>query len=496
MGEIITLIKYDILMISNKLSKSKTSITTLFAIVVAVMFLMIYTYLTQSIYTLQSLEGSGFEHLVLVTPILMYISSVGMFVIARSTSSKEKNSDFLLSLPIRKTSIIYSKTLSSTIFNIILGFTFLLPTSILYYLKVDSNVMIIINTIICILLISFFSSGIGYLYNSFINKFILKFKFYRFIRLLLVILTFGAFLYVTNIFKVDVNTLRIPIISNIIDILIHSDMYSYLVLIAICIATLMFGVYIFSKTYGQSHNYTKTTNKVLKYSSNSQFTTLLRKEFINYSHSTVYVFQTIFGHIIMLSGAIALFFVNIEYLEIMVYCFVCFSLSLTCTTNSSISLEAENLWLIKSTPVKPQIVLLSKAAMNIILLLISSTISFVLLLLSNKLELSTTILLYILTISIGIFISFGGLLINLIFPKLKFSNESEVVKQSTAAIVSTLSFILLLVLPAIVLFYISFTLVPLTINTIIFTTICYVLLISIIFISVLYTKGIKLYNNL
>ncbi len=493
MSNVFILIKYDILSFINKMKGNKKNSSTIALVLLFSFIIVSSSILIQTIYNLESLEESGYMHLSLNYPLMLSISFIGLLIITKSTLSKEKNTDFLLSLPIKRIDIILSKTITSVSSFFLISLLFTIP-SFIYYGIITNNVLeVTINSIIVLILISLFFCGIGYLFNSFLNQFVIKFKCYKIIRLFFVLLLIFLFMGLNYSLKLNVTTLRIPIISTLIDIIISTTILEYLILFASSILSLTIGTLVFSKYYGVSASTSKNKNKELTFNTNSQLKTLVKKEFRNYFNSTMYLFQTIIGYILMIGGAIALIFINIDSPESIIYLFLCFSLSLTCTTNSSISLEGKNIWIIKSSPVDPKITLLSKALMNLIMLLITITVSFIIILFVNKIDLTTSILLYLLAILNSIFISFSGLFINLLLPKLDFKSEMEVVKQSASAVTSIFFFLIFLSLPS---FLAVIGLISIDFNLLILINISYIAIMSIVVIILTFTKGVKLFERL
>lgn len=493
MNKTLLLIKYDLISSYNSLNKKKKNTFTILTLIILSAIILASSFLFQTIEQIELLKDTEFVSLALTTPITTLVNFIALFIISKSTLSKENNTDFLLSLPIKKTSMVASKTIYSIVAYLLISLVVTIPSFIYYSIEISNTISPIINSIIVSILISCFFTGFGYLFNSFLNRFVIKFKFYKIIRMLLVTSTIGLFMFTSFSLQIDPTSLRIPVISTLVDIIINTNILEYFLLILISISSLIIGIIVFSKVYAYTPNIIKTNNTTLNYNTNSAFVTLLKKEFRNYFNSTMYLFQSIVGHILMIGLSISVFFINIDGLELMIYLILCFNLSITCTTNSSISLEGKNIWITKCAPIKTITILLSKISMNIIMLFSSVTLSFILLLISNKVEILTLILLYLFGLITSIFISCIGLSINLLLPKLDFTNETQVVKQSAASIISVLFFILFLTTPS---FLYLIGIIPLSLNYMIITNISYLLILSIITMILIRTKGTKLFEKL
>ena len=180
----------------------------------------------------------------------------------------------------------------------------------------------------------------------------------------------------------------------------------------------------------------------------SPFKALYFKEMKRYFSSPLYVLNTGIGIVMLTMGAIAIIFVDLDRLmgdpQVTaalvgnIPLFISFCIVMTCTTMASISLEGKSLWIIKSLPVEPKTVYLSKIAVNLTIaapaILDTIIIGVVL-----KLGLLQTILLVLTTAACSVFIAFYGLLINLLLPNFTWTSEVVVIKQSAACMVTIFS---------------------------------------------------------
>jgi ABC-2 type transport system permease protein len=120
---------------------------------------------------------------------------------------------------------------------------------------------------------------------------------------------------------------------------------------------------------------------------------------------------------------------------------------LTCTTHPSISLEGSSAWIMKTIPVNPFKIFLSKIMVNLTVSIPSYIIAAIMLKIYLKLNLSTFILMLIIPLLYTLFISMFGVIVNMFFVNLNWKNEITVIKQSIPAFISILFPMLLAVLP-------------------------------------------------
>lgn len=116
---------------------------------------------------------------------------------------------------------------------------------------------------------------------------------------------------------------------------------------------------------------------------------------------------------------------------------MCFCAATTCTTSPSISLEGDRLWVLRSSPLSPRDVFLGKLAVNMILLLPAVAISVIILAFSAGLSPLDLVLLFLLPSLLGLLIALFGLYANLLWPRLDYTSENAVVKQSASVMAAS-----------------------------------------------------------
>ena len=217
----------------------------------------------------------------------------------------------------------------------------------------------------------------------------------------------------------------------------------------------------------------------------------------------IYVTNTIIGPAIILLGSLAtLFFGKDEILRvleinaseeftlILVIGFLIGTTTLSCTTNSSISLEGKSLWILKSLPIKVMDIFKGKIILNLILVLpvtIIASIIFKFTLGYSYLELLYVVVLTTIYVTI---ISIIGIIANLFFPRLNWTSATQVVKQSFSVFLVMLSSLVIIGIPVITVIKFNIT----NINTIVLTSSIYLAVVLIISLIALKYIGIKKYE--
>ena len=185
---------------------------------------------------------------------------------------------------------------------------------------------------------------------------------------------------------------------------------------------------------------------------NSSIMALTKKELKRYFSSPVYMFNTIFGLLLIFVITVFLcikgdsvldMFLNSEgigdidiSMPIIYYVLVLFSCAMTSITSSSISLEGRTINITKSLPVSERDILKSKIVycyfIELPFILVSEFIFFIVF------KVSFVDILLILGIGFVMVTlsSIVGLLVNLKYPKMNASSDTEVVKQSISSMIS------------------------------------------------------------
>ena len=181
---------------------------------------------------------------------------------------------------------------------------------------------------------------------------------------------------------------------------------------------------------------------------NSPLKALYFKEIKRYFASSVYVINTSIGYIMMVVFSIAILVVGVDKIEDMLQMkgavkqfapLVLSSMCVICsTTSSSISIEGEQWWIIKSLPVKTKLVFDSKILVNLTIALPCYAVSACLLCFAVQMSLAGYLWLFLLPLLYILFSSVLGLTVNLKMPMFQWESEVVVVKQGAAVLVSML----------------------------------------------------------
>ena len=236
-----------------------------------------------------------------------------------------------------------------------------------------------------------------------------------------------------------------------------ASMYIYLLLINII--PFMLFIYFGSKYYfeiisnSKESNTKKNKKEIEVFKKNSPVKALTIKELRRYFSSPVYMFNTMFGLLLLVSLTILLCIKGNSIIDMLLsskgiegdidislsliyYILVLFSSSMTSISSSSISLEGKTINITKSLPISERDILRSKIIYPYIIelpfILLSELIFFVIF----KVNIMDMLLIFCMGIILVTLTSIIGVIVNLKYPKMNASNDTEVVKQSMSSMIS------------------------------------------------------------
>ena len=233
---------------------------------------------------------------------------------------------------------------------------------------------------------------------------------------------------------------------------------------------------------------------------------LIGREFRRYFGISIYLFNTGIGLLLLAVGAIAAVLQRDQLQHLMAQfgseaipmtaalaLTVGFILAMTQPTSCSISLEGEQLWIIKSAPLRPWELFGSKVGMQLILVFPVLAVCVPVMGWALGIPAAQNLALLAAAAAMAFCVAPMGLVVNLHFPKLDAPNPTVVVKQSAATLVGLLAGFALL-LPGAVLY----KLIPQALNGCGWLSAAAVLylLAGVLFWRFLLTRGVSMLEEL
>ena len=388
-----------------------------------------------------------------------------------------KDNDLLMSLPIPKSYIISSRLLKLYTFQFLFNLLFIIPTSIIYIYFKKPSISYYISTLLFSTLLpiiptiigSFIGLGIKKLSSRFKSQKIIQTIFSIIMLLIIMAMSFGleniTNSIVTNADKVNniITGIFYPIklYLNLINKLNAIDIIKLLIIniVPAYLFVLLASKFNLTNANNDSNKISSKKKNGYNYDKSSKLIALTKKEFKKYISTPVYMINTFFS-IIMFIGVVLLasfkFDIVINYLttnggeqisisdiyEMIPKFFISliiFTSCLTSITSSSISLEGSRINILKSLPVSTKTILKSKILNSILITIPFLIIGDIIAACSFKFSLIDIISSFLISIILPIFVAVFGLIVNLKYPKMNASSDTEVVKQSASSMISTLS---------------------------------------------------------
>ena len=429
--------------------------------------------------------------------------------------SKGNDTDFLLSLPIKKHIIIISKLFSKYFFDLFFCFLLLLPFVIMYEITAPVfSARVLIFGILTVFIMPLISVAISGIVEFIIVRLFNRVKCGSVLKSLVPTLLYIALLVLmilktTGYGSVQADSMESYFqdrwLSNqILTFIFDQTFVSIISFVGITIGLFAVGVILQTSIYGKNYGiYSKNSQKIELKGQKQPFNHLFNKEIKYYFSTPAYLVNTIIGPILILVASFAVLafgidgiknFIKIEFLNgdvsYMFALVVNFCIATTCISCVSVSLEGKSMWLLKSLPISKNQIFISKLFVPIVIVLPCILISSVIVGILTSSVISGLILFGI-TLLFLVLTDVLGLLINLWFPKLNFEDETQVVKQSMSVLISMLiNFVLMFVPIALFLIF-----EPALSLVAIISVGVYILLL-LIFTIILFTKGKKIFDKL
>lgn len=501
--------------IAGKKKRKSTQVATALLILGAIGIIAIYTLQAYSMFNGLSklhLEKVCMFHAILTT--LVVICIIG--IMRTSANAKNSDSDFLLSLPIKKRDIIISKTINKYFFDFFFAFTLFVPFLVLYQVFASFDAKILLLGLLFTFLCPFLSIGISYICDFIITRLfnrmrlggILKsFTILLLFVLIMALLLVKTFTYGTADYQnLDAYFADRPISNFVLSFLFDTNVVNVLGVILGILIPFVWGMVLYSMNYGKTFASYSSNSKVLKFSQpNSTLNMLFKKEISTYATTPAYIINTIIGPVVIL--VVSIFLCTMGYSGICDYFgiqiskdkvvgFITLAFCLFCATAPisacSISLEGKNMWLLKSSPINEKQLFSSKVCVHLCIVEPCILVGATLLSIFLQLNILQITAIFILPTLANFILAFAGTLINLWQPNLDWDNETKVVKQSLSVLLTMVLGVLLAVAP----YGIYKLCSALSISATLLISIGLYAIVLTVAITLLYTIGVKMFREL
>ena len=461
-------------------SKNKTSKISFVILLSVILFFSVYYYADMFI---QPLIEVHLEYVILTLFILLttFLTLVEGIYKSSTLIFNCKDDNLLLSLPIKKSTVLFIRIFKFYIFELLYNSIFLAPAMLVYVMHVNVGISFYVVSIISLLLFPIVPIIISCIIGGIIAKLSSKFKFKNIAQIIIITIFLLITMYcsfnirgVLNNLAEQANSIN-DIITKIyypagayIDLVNNFNIVELIMFIMIHIVLVIAAIIILSKIYFKINSKYKEVSvgknsSKYKIKTHSKTTSLIKKEFNRFINTPVLVTNAGFG--LVLNVAICII-ISIKFddivnplienhifesttqlyafIPIVAFILVCFASLLSSITSSMISLEGKSFVLLKSMPIKPTRIIFAKVLTAIIIMLPFILIGNIILFIRFKFNIIEIVMLLLLSIIIPLVAEIFGILVNLKYPKLEFENDTEVVKQSMSSTIAVFVGMLLL----------------------------------------------------
>lgn len=416
---------------------------------------------------------------IMVTSLLTIIEGVYK---SQGILFEARDNELLFSLPITQSKIFFIRIFKLITFQFLYNSLFMLPAIIVYAMYEKTNVSFYLISTVMLVLLPIIPTILGCIFGYIIKGLSAKFKARNIMQVLFTSLILLGIFYVSfnmqgmvaNIVQ-NANSIQ-EIITKIyypaglyINLIQNFNILDLVTLLAINIVPAFVFVYVASIFYfkinsklGEKGNgnkkvgVAKTTEKT--YRVRTQLSGLIHKEMKRFFSSPVFMVNAGFGMVLMIAVTFALS-INFDGMinsmmqgmetEIPIpigeiknmmpkvfYGFVVFISCMTSITSSMISLEGKSFNITKSLPVETEKILLSKVLTSNILSIPIFLICDVIFFIAFKVAIIDIVFILLASIVMPTLTALIGILMNLKYPKMNATSDTEVVKQSMSSMLS------------------------------------------------------------
>lgn len=391
---------------------------------------------------------------------------------------KPRDNDMLLAMPIRRSTIVFTRMIKFYLFEMVYCLIFLLPAVIAYAMNVPAEPSFYLVATTMILLVPVIPIAISCLIGLVIASISGKFKHKTLWQVVLsfaILFASVGLVFVFNNPSSNIDGREIIAISDrvtefyypasaFVRLTSHFDIFEYLLFVVInaviLVATaLIIGRFCFKIiTKLDTVSYVKKTVTNYNFTKRSQTFAMVRKELTRYFNTPVLLMNTAIGLVFFLVavGILCFQFDNVaksmissmedfplsidelrSYLPGVTLAMVAFASLLTCITATMISLEGRAFNVLKTLPISGLKVIMTKVLAAMLLIVPVTLIGSLVMAVRFQFGIIETVLVLVGVIAMPLVTELIGILINLKYPQFDADNDSVVVKQSASVMVAT-----------------------------------------------------------
>ena len=381
-----------------------------------------------------------------------------------------KDDNMLLSLPIKRSTVLFVRILKFYLLELIYNALILVPAIVAYALKVPVGISYYVVSIIMVLLLPIIPIIISCIYGMIVSGISTKFKMKNAVQIIITMAVLVCVMFVSFNMQANMESLAKSagkvndIITSIyypakayIRLVTNFNIVELLLFIVINVSLFTLFIIMLGSVYFNINSRVKTikkgkTNSKFKIVKRSVILSNVKKELNRFFSTPVFVINSAFGLVLFIIICIAIVWkfnsiiasmfngenaispeVITQYIPLALFVFVALASFMSSITSSMISLEGKKINLLKSLPINPKKILYSKVLTAVLIMLPFILIGDIIFFVKFKLSLAQILIILISSIVLPLVSEILGIIINLKYPKMDAENDTEIVKQSMSS---------------------------------------------------------------
>jgi len=427
-------------------------------------FLGIATMMGDSLFSI----GQETTYFVIMTDITLLLSIMGSAMTAYAMLFQAKDTEFLMSLPIKPSAILISRSLVVFILSLVYVMVSWVPTCGIYFTMGNPSFPSIITSALTGILISVFTGAISCILGGLIAVLMSKIKNKTFITVFVTLIFLGGIYYfdfnsaaILQKLAENAGAIREAHESSVLYFIVWAaegslgDLPSFLTFTALTAALLLAVIFVLSKNFRKlsvnkiDQRAKAFTGAEIKVS--SPLSALMKKEFTHYTSSPAYILNSSLATFMMILASIVFIVMNEQirtalsgeeiasikpFMAVIVAGVAIFVASMNCITAPSISLEGNNIWILQTSGIDPMYIFLSKYILHMVLSAIPAALLIITFSIVIGLGVLDTIMIVLVTIAFVSLTAAFGLMMDVRSPKLDWVNETIPIKTNISVLFS------------------------------------------------------------
>lgn len=413
-------------------------------------------------------SGNGELYISVFGILSVLMGLMGSVFLTYNALYEAKDNDMLLAMPIFPSMILFARM--AGLYVVTLGFQLLvlIPSAVVYFMTAGFSALSFILYLPCVLILPLFTLAVSLVLGFFIALFSSKIRNKSFITVAFSLAFFAVYYFsmmkITDIINVLVyqSDVVMQFIKRwlypfyLLGKGIYGDILSFVIFTVVTLAVFGTVYFVLSRSFLKLATVNKGQKKVrYKEKTAKQASGRLacfKKELLYFKNTPVYILNSSFGSLMLLVVAVIFAIKKDALLSIMAQNgFPVFSLPLiigiglclAAASNNlssvSVSLEGRKIYLLHSLPCDAKDVFFGKIMLHTAVTGIPLVIGNIIVCISLAAELITALLLVVFSVLFTAVLAETGLVINLLFPKMEWTNETVPVKQSLSSLLGIFS---------------------------------------------------------